>query len=35
MKNQKLRGNISKRTNHFLNTMFEMEKVTGCLLLES
>ncbi|MBV94847.1 Lysophospholipid acyltransferase 2, partial [Eschrichtius robustus] len=35
MKNQKLQRNIGRTTHHFLNNVFEMEKVTGCLLLES
>lgn len=35
MKNQKLQSNISKMTNQFLSNMFEMEKVTDCLSLES
>lgn len=35
MKNQKFQSNISKMTNQFLSNMFEMEKVTDCLSLES
>ena len=35
MENQKLQSTISGITNHFLHNTFEMEKVTGCLLLES